>query len=130
MTENVDYRVIELLRLAWPADCEIPSRRFRLLVAGDSSDATVDEISKFATAALSRGMVYLVAWGPGCERLHDVFDQVKIEDELGARKFVGPNPNDVIMTTWHDEETLTQALDFLATCAVPSDGFTPDSHFV
>jgi hypothetical protein len=48
---------------------------------------------------------------------------------MGERRFVGPRADDVVMTTWHDHHNLEEALDFFATCAAPTDGFTPDSNF-
>ena len=74
-------------------------------------------------------MVYFCSWGPECERFHDIVDEVIIGDDLSEQEFSGPNTSDVVMTTWHDDETLEEALDFFATCAVPTDGFGPDSDF-
>jgi hypothetical protein len=89
----------------------------------------VDTISEFAVAALSRGMVYFSAWGRNCDRFHDIVDEVMVEDELGKRRFVGPAANDGVITTWHKDESLEEALDFFTTSAVPTDGFTDDSDF-
>ena len=72
-------------------------------------------------------MVYFCAWGPDCERLHDIFDEVIVKDELGERRFSGPTANDVIFTTWHSKDSLIETLEFFATCAVPTDGFLADS---
>jgi hypothetical protein len=107
----------------------LPTKRFRLFVAADTLDATVEAISEFVMAALTAGMVYCCAWGQGCERLHDIVDECITEDDLGARKFAGPIPNDVVMTTWHNHESLEEALDFFATCTVPTDGFSEGSGF-
>jgi hypothetical protein len=74
-------------------------------------------------------MVYMCAWGRNCERFHDIVDEVVAEDEVGERKFVGPTANDVVMTTWHENETLEQALDFFTKSALPTDGFLADSNF-
>lgn len=86
-------------------------------------------MADFALAALNKGMVYFCSWGPECERFHDIVDEVIIGDDLSEQEFSGPNTSDVVMTTWHDDETLEEALDFFATCAVPTDGFGPDSDF-
>jgi len=56
-------------------------------------------------------------------------DEVLIADDMAEKQFSGPNSADVVMTTWHADETLEEALDFLATSAVPTDGFAPDSDF-
>ncbi len=74
-------------------------------------------------------MVCFCSWGRGSERFNDIVDEVIVGDDLTKQEFSGPSTSDVVMTTWHDDETLEETLDFLATCAVPIDGFTPDSHF-
>ena len=131
-SETVEQRkrfaVIEVSNLEWPATLEVPSKRFRLLVAADVTSASTQAMSDFAFSALKRGMVYFCSWGPGCKRLHDIVDQVAIGDDLSEQEFSGPSTSDVVMTTWHDDETLEETLDFLATCA-PTEGFMPDSDF-
>jgi hypothetical protein len=52
-----------------------------------------------------------------------------LRDTLGARRFAGLTENGVVMTTWHEDESLEEALFFFATCAVPTDGFSEDSDF-
>jgi len=86
-------------------------------------------MSDFASAALSGGMVYFSAWGSGCGRFHDVVDEIVIEDELDKRRFVGPTAKDVVMTTWHEDESLEEALSFFTTSAVPTEGFADKSDF-
>jgi len=129
MTTENHFHLIELARLSWPTILGIPSRRFRLLVVADVTEIPTDIISQFANAALKSGMVYFCAWGPGCERFHDIVDEVCVEDDLGARLFVGPNSHDVIMTTWHPNDTLDEAVEYLinSASAWPTDGFTADS---
>lgn len=129
MEREKNFAVIEVPNLEWPASLEVPSKRFRLLVAADVSSANPQAISDFAFSALKRGMVYFCSWGPGCERFHDIVDEVIIGDDLTKEEFSGPSTSDVVMTTWHDDETLEETLDFLTTCAVPTDGFAPDSDF-
>lgn len=129
MAEEKRFAVIQIPELKWPTSPPLPSSRFRLFVAADTSEVSVDAVSEFASAALSRGMVYFCAWGPDCERLHDIVDEVIAKDDLGERRFVGLTPNDVVMTTWHKEESLEEALHFFSTSAVPTDGFAANSNF-
>jgi hypothetical protein len=129
MIENKDFAVIQLPDLRWPSSIQLPSKRFRLLVAADVTNVDTDAISNFASAALNCGMVYFCAWGPDCERLHDIVDEIIVKDDLGERRFTGPTANDVIFTTWHSKESLREALDFFATCAEPTEGFLADSGF-
>jgi hypothetical protein len=129
MADEKQFAVIEVPELKWPASILLPFSRFRLFVAADVSEVSVDAISEFASAALSRGMVYFCAWGRECERLHDIVDEVIVGDDLGERRFVGPTPNDTVMTTWHKDEGLEEALDFFSTLAVPTEGFATNSNF-
>src|ERR1700731_4146539 len=112
--------VVELASLNWPVALRIPTARFRLFVAADTTGSNSEVLAEFAQAALKRGMVYFCAWGPGCERFHDVVDEVIAEDDLGERLFVGPTVNDTVMTTWHGEETLEDALDYFLISAYPT----------
>jgi hypothetical protein len=38
-------------------------------------------------------------------------DEVILEDDLGARRFVGPDDSAFVMTTWHANAKLDEALD-------------------
>jgi hypothetical protein len=42
--------------------------------------------------------------GPDCERVHDIIDEVIVNRNPGE------TDEDVIMTTWHDDEALNEAL--------------------
>jgi hypothetical protein len=128
MQEDIDFTVVEISRLIWPASLRLPRGRFRLFIAADTTHCTTEEISEFAKAIFGRGMVYFCAWGPGCERFHDIVDEVDAKDDLGERKFAPPSTHDVVMTTWHSQETLEEALDFFATCAVPTEGYAENSR--
>jgi hypothetical protein len=129
MSKEDFCHIAELTSLRWPLSLEIPSKRFRLLVAADMTDIPVDLIREFAHAALERGMVYFCAWGPGCERFHDILDELVVADDIGERQFAGPNDQDTIMTAWHDDETLDEALDFFVNMSHPTDGFESESDY-
>src|SRR5205085_2256625 len=74
-------------------------------------------LGDFSEHLLRAGCAYFCAWGPDCGRVHDIMDDV----------IVGRNPPessfDAIMTTWHAEELLPQALDFFFTWTEPYDAF-------
>jgi hypothetical protein len=53
------------------------------------------------------GCVYFIAWGENCERWHDDMDDVHLETY--AYK---PPDDKFMMTTWHANETLEEALWF------------------
>ena len=129
MTEGKDFAVITLARLEWPGSLAVRGPRFRLFVAADVTAVSADVLSKFSFDALNSGMVYFCAWGNGCERFHDIVDEILVEDDLAEKRFAGPNENDVVMTTWHDHDSPEDALDFFASCAVPTEGFMANSDF-
>ena len=72
--------VVELARLTWPVALQIPMGRFRLFVAADTTATTTEALADFAYTSLKRGMVYFCAWGPSCERFHDIVDEVIVEE--------------------------------------------------
>jgi hypothetical protein len=129
MKQEKRFAVIQVPDLNSPPTLKIPSKRFRLFVAANITDVSTQVVSDFALAALKSGMVYFCSWGPECERFHDIVDEVLVEGRIGEQKFAGPNSIDVIMTTWHAEDSLEDAIDFFATCAVPTEGFAADSDF-
>lgn len=90
---------------------------FAVFLAWDATSVATEEISRLATQLHNRGLAYLCAFGPDCERVHDIFDEVGIELD-GAR------PSDsVIMTTWHDDESLEDALWFFVNCSSPDAAY-------
>ncbi len=129
MEQEKRFAVIQVPGLSWPPTLKLPAKRFRLFVAANISGVNTQIVSDFALAALNHGMVYFCSWGPDCERFHDIVDEVILEDNLNEHKFSGPGNGDVIMTTWHAHDSLEEAIDFFATCAVPTDGFAPESGF-
>jgi hypothetical protein len=113
-THGRDLYLLELRAWAdWPSELDLPSERFCLLVAGDARGEAPEAIATIASQALAAGCVYACMWGPGCELVHDTFDAKFNELEHSA----GP----VVMTTWHEDESLEQAFTFLMRDALPSD---------
>lgn len=74
-------------------------------------------------------MVLFCAWGHGCEKFHDIVDEVIADDYAGERNFAGPTAKDAVMTTWHDDETLEEALHYFITLALPTEGLMPNSNY-
>lgn len=113
-----DLFLVQLLSWEdWPADLSLPSKHFCFLLAGDADSVSQEILGRLAEKALNDGCVYLCAWGPGCMRVHDSFDT-----RIVARDMAGETPNALhVMTTWHEGETLDEALDFLTISAWPDD---------
>jgi hypothetical protein len=97
-----------------PKLISLPCSRFVLLLAyaHGREPARLTEAMRFL---LDGGCVYLCAWGPGCEHVHDTMDDAVLGWELAG------GPEQVIMTTWHDGVPLGEALHFALGHAVPHD---------
>jgi len=118
---------VDSLEAASAALLELTTGRgdFGLLLICDARSRSVEDISALSEASLRAGMHWFSSWGPDCERVHDIVDAVivdlVIEDEDRAAALGQPPPaRDLVMTTWHDDEPLSEALEFFTTCAVPA----------
>ena len=123
-----DFSVIELAELKWPTTLNLPTKRFRLFVAADVTQVNPNALADFGRSALRSGMVYFCAWGQHCEKFHDIVDEV-IANDAGKLRLAGPTAKDTVMTTWHDDETLEEALDYFITLARPTEGLVPNSSY-
>lgn len=94
-----------------PVSYEVASRHFVAFLACDTTAIDLVTLRTLAQSLLRSGCVYFCAWGPGCERVHDIFDE-----ECGADE-------PVIMTTWHADESLDDALWFFLCDAHPDDAY-------
>ena len=56
-------------------------------------------------------------WGPDCERVHDIIDEAVVSRNPGE------TDEDVIMTTWHEDETIEEALWFAVNSAFPAGAY-------
>ena len=107
---------MSLFRLSdWPLTLRLESRSFGLFLACDARDLADETILRLARTSTKQGLAYLCAWGPDCERVHDMFDSYKVE--------VDPECERLIMTTWHDNETLEEGLWYFAHCAFAEEVF-------
>jgi hypothetical protein len=98
---------------AWPDEVSSLAPPFIAVVVADASGASADDLGSFAAKLLAQGAGYVCAWGPDCERVHDVFDEVLVGDESAHPEHV--------MTTWHPDEPLDEALWFAVWAAFNED---------
>jgi hypothetical protein len=89
--------------------------RFILFIGADASFASDDVLSSYAAAAISAGCVYVCAWGPDCERVHDYFDIADLEMSGWS------GDGAVVMSTWHPNESLIEALYYALIVAMPEN---------
>ncbi len=97
---------------ALPSSFTFPSQHFAALLVADTTNEPVATLSTFAETLLRSGCSFFCAWGPGCERAHDIFDEC-CQD----------TPS-VIMTTWHSDEPLDEALWYFLRVAFPDDAYS------
>jgi hypothetical protein len=94
-----------------PDSFQLSGKHFVAFLAVDASAVESNIIGKLAENLLQSGCVYFCAWGPDCERIHDIFDEMCL--------FTEP----VIMTTWHEKDSLDEALWFFLTTTWPDDAY-------
>jgi hypothetical protein len=90
---------------------ELPSGPFLVIIVAEAN-VTGEWQDRTADWLVECGCLYAVAWGVDCEKWHDSVDWAAL------RKFdFGDIPDDqFIMTTWHNDEPLTEAFWFAGNC--------------
>lgn len=90
---------------------------FALLIVCDATKVEAAVIGDLARWCIQHGLFSVSTWGPSCERVHDLFDQgdvaLMLTLEEPARAESG-----VVMSTWHDKETLASAVEYFWTCTI------------
>jgi|GEM_PF-2428516 len=89
-----------------------------LFIAADAASMSNDDLDAIVTAALDSHCLFACTWGPGCERFHDCFDD---HDVMRVLDSTPERP--IVMTSWHDRESLADAVHFAMT------GNCPDSRW-
>lgn len=59
-----------------PNDINLSSPNYVCLIAWDSQQSTVEDISSVAESLIKNGGSYFCTWGPDCERMHDIIDEI------------------------------------------------------
>ena len=90
---------------------DLGSTHFCCLIAWDASHSTLEEVSSLIDRLRKAGCVYFVCWGPSCEWVHDIVNESDPYSEGG------------IMTTWHSNESLEEALWFFLNVTWPDREF-------
>lgn len=80
-----------------------PAPRFGCFLVADATRLTDQAIRGLARVLLDAGAAYFAAWGPNCERVHDLIDAECLCDEPDEH-------DDVVMTTWHADVALDEAI--------------------
>ena len=96
-----------------PAQFALSSPHFACFLAWDAREASVEEIDGVLRPLLTSGVAHLCTWGADCKRVHDIADKI-------FHRLVSPE-GAVVMTTWHDEETLAEAVEFFLNRSFPHE---------
>jgi len=97
------------------------TKPFVLLLAADATKLSDKQILHAAEQIIPKGLTYFCAWGPDCERVHDLFDRITPYEETTQ------NPlQKLIITTWHAKDSLRNAAWFLQNCAWPAEAQKPE----
>ena len=103
-----------------PSEIALPSKHFVCLLSWNAERAGVAEIATTAEKLLALGCVYFCCRGAGCERVHDIVDEVSVGD--GSTNVAWLD----VMTTWHDKGSLNDAVVFFLDSACPADRYLND----
>ncbi len=99
----------------------LEGHQFVCLCAVDARGVPDDVLRQFCSFLIRLGCAYLCTWGPDCERVHDLMDSEVVGDNP-PQTYVG-----CLMTTWHENQSLEDAVDFLLTCTVPDEDYASDN---
>jgi hypothetical protein len=114
--DRINKRQLFLARVptvdAWESEVPGIDGEFVAFVALDATPVSDAELERFASKLLRQRAAYVCAWGPDCERVHDVVDAVRDRHS--------PAP---VTTTWHADDTLDQAVWFALYTACPHDQY-------
>jgi hypothetical protein len=93
------------------------SVNFALFLAMNANGIADGNVVQGARKLLSEGLASLCAWGPDCERVHDLFDVAAhdVNSKLSG--------DDVVMTTWHSDEAMEEALWYFVRASFVTDNF-------
>jgi len=79
-----------------------------LLVVGDRS-VSPEEQGELSRQFVREGCRYAVCFGHGCSSWDDSIDMVGVMDDVEGRAGA------FVMTTWHEDETIEEVVEFFAT---------------
>ncbi|MGB8130408.1 MAG: hypothetical protein WCG81_11505 [Candidatus Angelobacter sp.] len=100
-----------------PALIHPSNAHFVLFLAIDGREIDSETIYSVSEKLLDQGMVYTCVWGPDCESVHDSIDQPKFRRQPEC------TDGNVVITTWHAEEPISEAVWFFLNCAWPASDY-------
>jgi hypothetical protein len=102
----------------WPEKLALgKSKHFVLFLALSAEELDDDDVEALAKRCFEQGMVYLSVWGNDSERVHDLFEEAAAEHDPDA------DADTVLLSEWHDEEPLSQAVLYAVSSAYPAAAY-------
>ena len=95
-------------------DISLCSPNFCVLLLWDVTNLEPAKLVSVGRKLITAGGTYFCCWGPECETLHDAIDHAAPEFD---------DDETVIMTTWHSDEVLEDAIWFFLNSAFPHETF-------
>jgi hypothetical protein len=116
------------------AYCEIEDYNSSIILSPDKStyfncflywnDSSVNKNDYgFIKQLIKYGCIYFDIWGPDCEKQHDLVD------EILEQIYPNSNEDDVILTSWHSDESLNDALWTFLCANYPANKYWNDCRF-
>lgn len=93
----------------------MPDKHFALFLALDARSVSNQDIGAAASRLFAKGLAYISVWGPDCSRVHDIFDEVEVGEGWQI------SPDSVVMSAWHENESLEEALWFFVNNSSPDE---------
>jgi hypothetical protein len=122
-TGGIGDRHLYLVELATadalPTDLSLEGLHFACAILLDGNATNTDAIGRMAVSLLEQGLIYACTWGPGCERVHDNID----EELVGGGPEMPRFPLEVV-TTWHANDSLDDALYYWLSITQPHDKYS------
>lgn len=66
--------------------------------------ADESKLDSWVEQCLASGVETICCWGNGCERIHDILDEIIVADGMDGSRFID--------TTWHAHESLAAVREF------------------
>ena len=102
----------------WPEKLALgKSKHFVLFLALGGEELDDDDVEALAKRCFDQGAVYLSVWGDDSERVHDLFEEGAAERDPDA------DADTVLLSEWHDEEPLSQAVLYAVSSAYPAAAY-------
>lgn len=98
---------------------ELPSKNFACLFVCDARGLSTEGVVSLVEPLLRAGASYFVCWGPDCERVHDIVDELTSKPQNAF----GIPAGSCVMTTWHSSESLQEALWFFLAASLPDEHY-------